>query len=58
MDMSHLTEVATGGVEIDLFLLAVGTPLRRSIVVEEVTRLLVTALGRTVFTSQARVTVV
>lgn len=58
VDMSHLTEVATGGVGIDLFLLAVGTPLRRSIVVEEVTRLLVTVLGRTVFTSRARVTVV
>jgi len=55
--MSHLTEVAAGGVGIDLSLLAVGTPLRRSIVVEA-TRLLVTALGRTVFTSQARVTVV
>ena len=54
--MSHPTEVATGGVWIDPNLLAVGTPLRRSIAVQEATHLLASAPGRTVFTSWARVT--
>jgi len=48
--MSHLTGVATGGVGIDPTLLVVGTPLRRSIAVEEAIRLLATALGKTEFT--------